>query len=196
MGLLYLYSLLDKKLCRFSLLGKKKNMCQYLILDRKKVVGAHPLTKNIGASTYSRQKNGVSTHSLTEKWCRYSLFDKKMVSVLTLWQENDVATHSLAKNMCQYLLKTEKWCQYSLLDRKMVSVLSPWQKKWCQYSLLDRKMVSVLTPWQKNGVSTHSLTEKWCRCSLLDRKFVLVLFDRKYITVPTPLPKKRKKGCR
>ena len=175
MGLLYLYSLLDKKLCRFSLLGKKKNMCQYLILDRKKVVGAHPLTKNIGASTYSRQKNGVSTHSLTEKWCRYSLFDKKMVSVLTLWQENDVATHSLAKNMCQYLLKTEKWCQYSLLDRKMVS---------------------VLTPWQKNGVSTHSLTEKWCRCSLLDRKFVLVLFDRKYITVPTPLPKKRKKGCR
>ena len=44
--------------------------------------------------TPSLTKNDVVSHSLTEKWFWYSLFDKKMIAIPTAWN----------KNMCQYLL--------------------------------------------------------------------------------------------
>ena len=46
-----------------------------------KGVGTHSLTKHVPVLTH-RQKNGVSTQSLTEKMCCYLLLDRKMV-VLT-----------------------------------------------------------------------------------------------------------------
>jgi hypothetical protein len=56
--------------------------------------------------TPSLTKNDVVTHSLTEKWFWYSLFDKKIMSILTpkhkkyvpvlnSRQKNGVGTHSL-----------------------------------------------------------------------------------------------------